>query len=51
MNGIGNRKNALVLEKIRTEGVEAYDGTLRYIEAVRAHGLRTAIVSSSANCP
>lgn len=49
MNGIGNRKNALVLEKIRTEGVEAYDGTLRYIEAVRAHGLRTAIVSSSAN--
>ncbi|MCX4878368.1 HAD family phosphatase [Streptomyces sp. NBC_00847] len=49
VNGIGNRKNALVLEKIRTEGVEAYDGTLRYIEAVRAHGLRTAIVSSSAN--
>ncbi|WP_330281161.1 HAD family hydrolase [Streptomyces sp. NBC_00588] len=49
VNGIGNRKNALVLEKIRTEGVEAYDGTLRYIEAVRAHGLHTAIVSSSAN--
>ncbi|WP_327692215.1 MULTISPECIES: beta-phosphoglucomutase family hydrolase [unclassified Streptomyces] len=49
VNGIGNRKNALVLEKIRTEGVEAYDGTLRYIETVRAQGLRTAIVSSSAN--
>jgi len=49
VNGIGNRKNALVLEKIRTEGVEAYDGTLRYIDAVRAQGLRTAIVSSSAN--
>ncbi|MFJ9907211.1 HAD family hydrolase [Streptomyces sp. NPDC101152] len=49
VNGVGNRKNALVLEKIRTEGVEAYDGTLRYIDAVRAHGLRTAIVSSSAN--
>jgi beta-phosphoglucomutase family hydrolase len=49
VNGVGNRKNALVLEKIRTEGVEAYDGTLRYIEAVRAQGLRTAIVSSSAN--
>jgi len=49
VNGIGNRKNALVLEKIRTEGVQAYDGTLRYIDAVRAHGLRTAIVSSSAN--
>jgi beta-phosphoglucomutase family hydrolase len=49
VNGVGNRKNALVLKKIRTEGVEAYDGTLRYIDAVRAQGLRTAIVSSSAN--
>ncbi|GGX73995.1 beta-phosphoglucomutase family hydrolase [Streptomyces anandii] len=49
VNGVGNRKNQLVLKKIRTEGVEAYDGTLRYIESVRAHGLRTAIVSSSAN--
>ncbi|WP_316768063.1 HAD family hydrolase [Streptomyces sasae] len=50
VHGLGNRKNVLLLEKIRTEGVEAYDGTLRYLEAVRAHGLRTAIVSSSANC-
>ncbi|MET9777284.1 beta-phosphoglucomutase family hydrolase [Streptomyces sp. NPDC006367] len=49
VNGVGNRKNELVLEKIRTEGVEAYDGTLRYIGAVRAAGLATAIVSSSAN--
>lgn len=49
VNGVGNRKNQLLLEKIRTRGVEAYDGTLRYIEAVRARGLRTAIVSSSAN--
>ncbi|MGW0953251.1 beta-phosphoglucomutase family hydrolase [Streptomyces sp. NPDC002545] len=49
VNGVGNRKNELLLEKIRTEGVEAYEGTLRYIGAVRAKGLRTAIVSSSAN--
>ncbi|MEU3897397.1 beta-phosphoglucomutase family hydrolase [Streptomyces sp. NPDC045251] len=49
VNGVGNRKNALVLEKIRTDGVEPYDGTLRYIDAVRAAGLATAIVSSSAN--
>ncbi|MYR45691.1 beta-phosphoglucomutase family hydrolase [Streptomyces sp. SID5910] len=49
VNGVGNRKNELVLEKIRTEGVQAYDGTLRYIDAVRAAGLATAIVSSSAN--
>ncbi|MBU6535913.1 beta-phosphoglucomutase family hydrolase [Streptomyces sp. NPDC057245] len=49
VNGVGNRKNALLLEKIRTDGVEPYEGTLRYIDAVRAAGLATAIVSSSAN--
>ncbi|CAL9321639.1 putative protein [Streptomyces sp. SudanB135_2055] len=49
VNGVGNRKNELVLEKIRTDGVEPYEGTLRYIDAVRAAGLATAIVSSSAN--
>ncbi|MBY8880075.1 HAD family hydrolase [Actinacidiphila acidipaludis] len=50
VHGLGNRKNALVLEKIRTEGVQAYPGSVRYVEAVRAAGLRTAVVSSSANC-
>ncbi|MFG2123047.1 HAD family hydrolase [Streptomyces sp. NPDC048710] len=50
VHGLGNRKNDLLLERIRTGGVEAYEGTLHYLEAVRAQGLRTAIVSSSANC-
>lgn len=49
VNGVGNRKNELLLEKIRTDGVKPYEGTLRYIVAVRAAGLATAIVSSSAN--
>ncbi|MFF8926742.1 beta-phosphoglucomutase family hydrolase [Streptomyces longwoodensis] len=49
VHGLGNRKNELLLERIRTDGVEAYEGTLRYLDAVRARGLRTAIVSSSAN--
>ncbi|WP_416976635.1 HAD family hydrolase [Streptomyces sp. T028] len=49
VHGLGNRKNRLLLDRIRTEGVQPYDGTLRYIEAARARGLRTAIVSSSAN--
>lgn len=49
VNGVGNRKNELLLEKIRTDGVKPYEGTLRYIDAVRAAGLATAIVSSSAN--
>jgi beta-phosphoglucomutase family hydrolase len=49
IQGLSNEKNDLVVEKIRTDGVKVYDGTIRYIKAVRAAGLRTAIVSSSAN--
>jgi beta-phosphoglucomutase family hydrolase len=50
VHGVGNRKNALLLEKIRTQGVEPYTGSVRYVDAVRAAGLATAVVSSSANC-
>jgi beta-phosphoglucomutase family hydrolase len=48
--GIGNRKNDLVLKLIREQGVEAYDGSVRYVKAARDAGLRRAVVSSSANC-
>ena len=47
--GLSNEKNDLVVEKIRTDGVKVYDDTVKYIKAVRAGGLHTAIVSSSAN--
>ena len=47
--GLSTRKNDLVQEKIRTDGVEVYPGSRRYLEAVRAAGLATAVVSSSAN--
>lgn len=47
--GLSNQKNELVLKKIETDGVKVYDGTIAYITQVRAAGLRTAIVSSSAN--
>ncbi|MGY1398047.1 HAD family hydrolase [Streptomyces sp. SS10] len=50
VHGLGNRKNELLLARIRTDGVEPYNSTLAYLHAVRARGLRTAIVSSSANC-
>jgi beta-phosphoglucomutase family hydrolase len=48
--GLGNKKNALVLTKIRDQGVQAYPGSVRYLEAVASAGLRRAVVSSSANC-
>jgi HAD superfamily hydrolase (TIGR01509 family) len=34
---------------IDRDGVQAYEGSVRYVKAVRAAGLKTAIVSSSAN--
>jgi beta-phosphoglucomutase family hydrolase len=47
--GLGNRKNALVLQVMDEKGVKTFDGSIDYVRAVRAAGLRTAVVSSSAN--
>ena len=47
--GLGNRKNELVQRLIREEGVEAYEGSVRYVRAVAGEALRRAVVSSSAN--
>jgi beta-phosphoglucomutase family hydrolase len=49
ITGLSERKNELVLEKLREDGVEVYDGSVRYVRAAREAGLRTAVVSSSAN--
>ena len=48
--GLGNRKNELVLTLIHRRGVAAYDGSVRYVDAVRDIGLHRGVVSSSANC-
>jgi beta-phosphoglucomutase family hydrolase len=48
--GVGNRKNALVLELLARDGVKPFPGSVRFVEAVREAGLRRAVVSSSANC-
>lgn len=48
--GVGRHKNDLVLKLLREQGVEAYEGSRRYVEAARDLGLRRAVVSSSANC-
>jgi HAD superfamily hydrolase (TIGR01509 family) len=50
VSGLGNRKNELVLALIHEQGVEAYQGSVRYVRATRDAGLRRAVVSSSANC-
>lgn len=47
--GLGNRKNQIVLRMIHDEGVEPYEGSVRYAKAAREAGLRRAVVSSSTN--
>jgi beta-phosphoglucomutase family hydrolase len=47
---LGDRKNELVLKLIADQGVDVYEGSVRYIKATIDAGLRRAVVSSSANC-
>jgi beta-phosphoglucomutase family hydrolase len=49
VNGIGNRKNELVLRLIDERGVSPYPGSVRFLEAARKAGLAIAVVTSSAN--
>jgi len=49
VHGVGNRKNALLLLQIQTDGVRVYEGSRRYLTAASEAGLRCAVVSSSAN--
>jgi len=50
IHGLGTRKNEIVLRRIREDGVEAYESSVRYVRAARDAGLHRAVVSSSANC-
>jgi beta-phosphoglucomutase family hydrolase len=47
--GLGNRKNELVLKVMADQGVQTYEGSVRYVHAVKAAGLPIAVVSSSTN--
>jgi beta-phosphoglucomutase family hydrolase len=49
IHGLSNAKNEILLRRLRTDGVQAYPGSVRYVRAVRDAGLRRAVVSSSAN--
>jgi beta-phosphoglucomutase family hydrolase len=47
---LAEAKNDIVLRLIREDGVEPYEGSVRYLHAARDAGLRRAVVSSSHNC-
>ncbi len=50
VHGLGNRKNEILLRRIREDGVDAYPGSVAFVRAVKDAGLPRAVVSSSANC-
>jgi beta-phosphoglucomutase family hydrolase len=47
--GLSNRKNDLVLQRLARGDIEVYEGTVSYIRSAKKLGIKTAIVSSSAN--
>lgn len=49
INGVGNRKNQLLLKAVHDDGVKVFDDARRYLEAAKDAGLRRLVVSSSAN--
>lgn len=50
VHGLGNRKNELVNELIREQGVELYEGSIKLLHRLRERGVKTAVVTSSRNC-
>jgi HAD superfamily hydrolase (TIGR01509 family) len=49
VQAVGTRKNELVLRELDEHGVEVYEGSVRYLRAVKEAGLATAVVTASAN--
>lgn len=49
INGLGNRKNEAFQHTLHDDGVKVFEGSRRYLAAVREAGLKVAVVSSSAN--
>ncbi|HUE44742.1 MAG TPA: trehalose-phosphatase [Aestuariivirgaceae bacterium] len=47
--GLGNRKNEAFNGRLRDDGVETFHNSVRLIHMIKAHGLKTALVTSSRN--
>jgi beta-phosphoglucomutase family hydrolase len=50
VSGLARRKDDRFVRVLEEHGVETYDGSVRYVRAVRKAALRTAVVSSSRHC-
>lgn len=51
VGGLGNRKNEVFAEILRTEGVDPYPGSVALLDALASLPIRLAVVSSSRNAP
>jgi HAD superfamily hydrolase (TIGR01509 family) len=49
VHGLANRKNQALLRRLDEHGVNAFEGSRRYLELAHDAGLRCAVVSASAN--
>jgi alpha,alpha-trehalose phosphorylase len=49
VHAVAERKQALVEAALARDGVEAFPGSVAWVEHLRGNGVRTAVVSSSAN--
>jgi beta-phosphoglucomutase family hydrolase len=50
VHDLATRKDGLLVALLHEERVETYDGSVRFVRAVRQAGLRTAVVSASKHC-
>ena len=50
VHGLGNRKDHMVNGVIAEVGVEAYTGTVQFIQQLRRAGFKIAVVTSSQHC-
>jgi beta-phosphoglucomutase len=46
-----DKKQGYYLEYLESEGVKVYDTTISLIKELRTNGIKTAVISSSKNCP
>ncbi|HEY2675080.1 MAG TPA: HAD-IA family hydrolase [Rugosimonospora sp.] len=50
VEGLSERKDEIFRRMVAQGGIRPYPGSVRYLQAVRAAGLRTAVVSASRHC-
>lgn len=50
VNGVGCRKNEMLLRMLAHDGVSPFPGSVALVKALRARGRKLAVVSASENC-